>query len=127
MKNFKTALIAATLVALAVGLAACVARPTTAYAENCKPVPRTNHNACVWTIDETTRFVVGTRYMANGKPAASVPVVMRQTTTGAAGYTCETATAENAVCEFGVSGARTLTLQALVMGIEFVWHNGSWR
>ena len=125
MKNLKPAAITATLVALLVGCVAATRAP--AQIENCKPVPRTNHSACVWTIDETTRFVVGARYMANGKPAASVPVTIRQTTTGAAGYTCETATAENAACEFGVSGARTISLQAFVGGAEFVWHNGSWQ
>ncbi len=118
----KTALIAATLCAAAVGITACVASPTQGRIENCKtPTDAPTHSVCVWTEDETRQFAVGVRYLADGKPANSVPVTMRQTTSGVASYTCETATAGGlALCEFAPNAATTLIVRANVGGVEFI-------
>lgn len=96
-----------------------------AHVENCK------HNAygdyvCVWTENEAA-FEFGARVMISGKPASHQRVVANVATTGVAGYTCETATTEQAFCKFGQSASEIYSIRVNVAEVEFIWNNGSWR
>ena len=95
------------------------------HIENCK------HNAysdyvCVWTESEEP-FELGARVVIAGKPASHQRVLAHVTTNGVAGYTCETATTEQAFCKFGQSASKIYSIRVIVAGVEFAWHNGSWQ
>ena len=115
-------------IATAIAAAATVATltaSTTTKAENCK------HNAysdyvCVWTENESA-FEFGIRVMIGGKPASHQRVLAHVTTNGVAGYICETATTERAFCKFGQSASEIYSIRVNVAGVEFAWHDGSWR
>lgn len=111
------------VIASAITLSTSTAAST--HIENCK------HNGygdyvCVWTENES-HFEFGARVMIDGKPASHQRVSAQVTTNGVAGYICETATTERAFCKFGQSAAEIYSIRVNVAGVEFAWHDGSWR
>jgi len=123
-KLIAIAAIAATLTAIIVAAAALTA--TSANIENCKHAPAGEY-VCVWTDNEAPMTII-TRVMVAGKPASHQAVTMQLTPrAGVASYTCDTATVQAAVCKFGQSAAETYSIRVNVAGVEFAWHEGSWR
>lgn len=117
------------LAAIAFAIASVLTPSTSTAAtqkiENCK------HNAygdyvCVWTENES-HFEFGARAMIDGKPASHQRVSAQVTTNGVTGYTCETATTEQAFCKFGQSAIEIYSIRVNIANVEFAWHQGSWR
>ena len=121
----KTKILFLLLATIALTTIAATSTAASTHIENCK------HNGygdyvCVWTVNEST-FEFGTRVMIGGKPASHQRVLAHVTTHGVAGYTCETATTERAFCKFGQSASEIYSIRVNVAGVEFAWHDGSWR